>query len=136
MIKTVLMALATVGTATVPPAPLMTPVEFQSLPVTKPDLRVKYGDDPSNIGDLRLPTGKGPFPVAVLIHGGCFRADFAKLDELSQLAEALRRDGIATWNIEYRRLGQPGGRQHIWTLGVASITYGSWRAGIRSTSAE
>jgi acetyl esterase/lipase len=88
---------------------LMTPDQFQALPVTKPDIRLKYGSDANNIGDLRLPDGAGPFPVAVLIHGGCFMADYAKLDELSQLAEALRRDGIATWNIEYRRLGQPGG---------------------------
>ena len=92
-----------------PPTRLMTPQEFQSPPVTKADFRLQYGRDPNQIGDLRLPKGKGPFPVAVLIHGGCFRAEFAKLDELSQLGEALRRDGIATWNFEYRRLGQAGG---------------------------
>lgn len=88
---------------------LMTPREFQSVPTTQPDFTARYGDDANNFGHVRLPEGSGPFPVAVLIHGGCFRAEFAKLDELSQLAEALRREGVATWNIEYRRLGQAGG---------------------------
>lgn len=88
---------------------LMSPQEFQSIPTTEPDWVSHYGEATSNFGHLRLPKGNGPFPVAVLIHGGCFRAEFAKLDELSQLAEALRREGVATWNIEYRRVGQPGG---------------------------
>lgn len=44
-----------------------------------------------------------------MIHGGCFRAEYAKLDELAQMGEALRSEGIATWNIEYRRLGDAGG---------------------------
>lgn len=87
----------------------MSPQQFQALPVTHGDTRITYGPDPENFGDLRLPSGRGPFPVAVLIHGGCFRAEFARSDELSQMAEALRKDGVATWNIEYRRLGQPGG---------------------------
>lgn len=88
---------------------LMSPRDFQSIPTTQPDHVASYGEDANNFGHLRLPQGTGPFPVAVLIHGGCFRAEFAKLDELSQMAEALRREGVATWNIEYRRLGQPGG---------------------------
>jgi len=28
--------------------------------------------DPAQFGDLRLPPGKGPFPVVVVIHGGCW----------------------------------------------------------------
>ena len=87
----------------------MTPQQFQALPVTSADARIAYGPEAENFGDLRLPQGRGPFPVAVLIHGGCFRAEFARSDELSQMAEALRADGIATWNVEYRRLGRPGG---------------------------
>jgi acetyl esterase/lipase len=112
MLRTVLavsiVAMATAAFAD-PASNLMTPAEFQALPIVKADVRLRYGRNTNQFGDLRLPPGKGPHAVAVLIHGGCFRADFAKLDELSQMGEALRRDGIATWNIEYRRLGQPGG---------------------------
>jgi acetyl esterase/lipase len=45
----------------------------------------------------------------VLIHGGCFKAAYAKAQYMGAIADALKADGIATWNIEYRRLGEPGG---------------------------
>lgn len=97
-------------TVTIHGQKLMTPPEFQAIPAAKADARLQYGPTKTHIGDIRVPTNKpGPHPVAVLIHGGCFQAKFANLNELSQLGEALRRDGIATWNIEYRALGQPGG---------------------------
>jgi hypothetical protein len=34
-------------------------------------IRIAYGSDPLQFGDLRLPSGPGPYPVAVVIHGGC-----------------------------------------------------------------
>ncbi len=40
-------------------------------PFPKADHRVAYGKDPLQFGDLRLPEGKGPYPVAIVIHGGC-----------------------------------------------------------------
>lgn len=91
------------------PARLMTPGELQALPSQAPDLRVAYGSDSNQSGQLRIPAGPGPHPVAVLIHGGCFKADYATLRDLAPMGDALKRMGIATWNIEYRRLGQPGG---------------------------
>jgi acetyl esterase/lipase len=45
----------------------------------------------------------------VLIHGGCFKAAYATARNLAPMGDALKADGIATWNIEYRRLGQHGG---------------------------
>jgi acetyl esterase/lipase len=87
----------------------MTPQELSSFPVNAPDKRVSYGDDSSEYGDLRLPAGSGPHPVAILIHGGCFKAAYATNRDLAAMADALKGDGIATWNIEYRRVGQPGG---------------------------
>lgn len=69
---------------------------------------ISYGPAPAQQADLRLPTGKAPFPVAIIIHGGCWRAAVSRSDT-DALAEALTRRGIATLNIEYRRVGDPGG---------------------------
>lgn len=74
-----------------------------------PPLTLAYGTDPEQVGELRLPPGDGPFPLAIVIHGGCFVAQMATLAHTANLADALRQNGIATWNIEYRRLGSPGG---------------------------
>jgi len=90
------------------PHPLMTPAQFQSLPSQPADHRIAYGDDPNQFGELRLPTSAGPHPVVILIHGGCWTADFATLSDLGPMADALKAEGIASWNIEYRRLPQPG----------------------------
>jgi acetyl esterase/lipase len=89
--------------------PLMGPQDLQALPSSPADRRIAYGEDSSNYGELRLPSGPGPHPVVVLIHGGCFKAAYATSRDLAPMADALKADGIATWNVEYRRLGQPGG---------------------------
>jgi acetyl esterase/lipase len=73
------------------------------------DQRIAYGPDSSEYGELRVPADRGPHPVVVLIHGGCFKAAYATLRDLAPMGDALRDEGIATWNIEYRRLGEPGG---------------------------
>jgi pimeloyl-ACP methyl ester carboxylesterase len=71
---------------------------------------IKYGAEPTSFGELQLPDSKaGPFPVAVLIHGGCWRADRGSTASFRAMANALAADGVATWNIEYRRVGHEGG---------------------------
>jgi acetyl esterase/lipase len=87
---------------------LMTPADFKALPSKPADYRVSYGTDANQFGELRVPSGVGPYPVAILIHGGCFRAEFGTLRDLGPMADALKTKGVATWNIEYRRLGQAG----------------------------
>jgi acetyl esterase/lipase len=87
---------------------LMTPADLQALPMLPPDQRLAYGDDANHIGELRLPSGRGPHPVVVLIHGGCWKAEYATLRDLAPMGDALKAEGIASWNIEYRRLRQPG----------------------------
>lgn len=72
------------------------------------DKRIHYGSFASQFGDLRLPTGKGPFPVVVGIHGGWWRAAHG-LETQAHLCAALTAEGYATWNIEYRRIGEKGG---------------------------
>ncbi len=70
--------------------------------------RIRYGEDPNQFADLRLPAGPGPHPAAIVVHGGFWRAAYG-LDHIERVAEALPAIGVATWNIEYRRIGQPGG---------------------------
>src|SRR5260221_2160579 len=65
--------------------------------------RIAYGAGPSQFGELWLPAGSGPVPVAILVHGGCWQSSYG-LDLIDPMAEDLPRQGIAVWNIEYRRL--------------------------------
>ena len=46
--------------------------------------------------------------MAIVIHGGYWRARY-DLTEVGHLCEALTRQGLATWRLEYRRIGNPGG---------------------------
>ncbi len=73
-------------------------------------LTIPYGTEPTSFGELKLPDSKaGPFPVAVLIHGGCWRSDRGSAESFRAMANALAADGIASWNIEFRRVGNEGG---------------------------
>ncbi len=72
------------------------------------DKRLAYGNDPNQFGDLRLPRGKGPHPLIVNIHGGFWRAAY-DLTHAGHLCAALAGEGYATWNLEYRRVGNLGG---------------------------
>jgi acetyl esterase/lipase len=65
---------------------------------------VRYGSHPSQYGVLSMPDSPGPWPVAVVIHGGFWRTAYGA-DLASDLAEDLVRHGFAAWNIEYRRVG-------------------------------
>jgi len=86
----------------------MTPEDLAALPSRAPDRRIAYGTDSSQYGELRVPAGTGPHPLVILIHGGCFKAAYASAHYFGAMADALKADGIATWNIEYRRLGEAG----------------------------
>jgi acetyl esterase/lipase len=88
---------------------VMTARDLMALPVKAPDRVLPYGHEPSQYGELRLPTSRGPHPVVVLVHGGCFRQEYAGASSIGAMADALKREGIATWSIEYRRLSEPGG---------------------------
>lgn len=91
-----------------PPPPVVTWAEIVAQPAPPPGERVAYGPDSNQYGELRLPGGAGPFALIVVIHGGCWQSAYG-VDHAAPLAEALRREGFATWAIEYRRLGDPGG---------------------------
>jgi len=72
------------------------------------DARISYGADTLQFAELRLPAGPGPFPVAVVVHGGCWLS-IADNDYMDPVAAALTAAGWATWNLEFRKLDEPGG---------------------------
>jgi acetyl esterase/lipase len=97
---------------TASPALAADPISFSDLlarPRAEPDARIAYGADPLQHGDLWLPAGQGPFPVIVLIHGGCWQADLPGTELMDYLAADLKARGYAVWNLEYRRIGHAGG---------------------------
>jgi acetyl esterase/lipase len=72
------------------------------------DHRIHYREDALTFGDLRLPRGAGPHPVVVVVHGGCWQSEY-DLKYMSHLSAALSQAGMATWTLEYRRIGNAGG---------------------------
>jgi acetyl esterase/lipase len=77
-------------------------------PAPAADTRLHYGPDDFQFGDLRVPGGPGPHPVAIVVHGGFWRAKYG-IEYAGHMSAALTAAGIATWNVEYRRIGNPGG---------------------------
>ncbi|NGP53486.1 alpha/beta hydrolase [Thioalkalivibrio sp. XN8] len=82
--------------------------QIEALPVPAADHRIAYGEHPLQFGELRLPAGPGPHAVAVLFHGGCWRAEY-DLAHVSHVGAALAAAGAAVWTPEYRRVGDEGG---------------------------
>ena len=83
--------------------------------------RIAYGPEPLQFGVLYLPNGPDPHPTVILIHGGYWRARYG-LDLMTGLAVDLTSRGYAAWNIEYRRVGDPGGGWPATMLDVALAT--------------
>ncbi len=71
------------------------------------DERLAYGPEPLQFGDLRLPGSPSP-PLAIVLHGGYWKATY-NLIHTGHMCHALTEAGIATWNVEYRSVGVPGG---------------------------
>jgi acetyl esterase/lipase len=83
----------------------------------------RFGDDPSQRADLHLPDGDGPFPVAVLLHGGYWQTRYGKLI-MRPLAADLAGRGFAAWNLEYRRLGSGRGGGGGWPATFDDVAAG------------
>jgi acetyl esterase/lipase len=82
--------------------------DILSLASPKADTRLAYGSDENQFVDLRLPKTKGQHPLAISIHGGYWRAKY-DLEYMGHLCAVLTAKGIATANLEYRRVGNAGG---------------------------
>lgn len=92
------------------------PLDLATAQVPRGARTISYGSDPLQFGELRVPSTRGPHPVAIVVHGGCWVAKLGNMDEravaldnMRPLAAALTEAGMATWNVEYRRLGNAGG---------------------------
>jgi acetyl esterase/lipase len=97
-------------TANAEPAPpeIMTATALGQFPSPQADHVITYGAEPLQYGELRLPDGPGPFPVIVFIHGGCWMSEY-DIAHSRKLSDAFPSEGIASWSLEYRRIGDPGG---------------------------
>jgi acetyl esterase/lipase len=75
-------------------------------PVSRIPEVISYGPHPSQVGTLFLPSGQARGTV-VLLHGGVWMLPY-DASQLDGLAAELVERGWATWNLEYRRLGEVG----------------------------
>jgi acetyl esterase/lipase len=78
-------------------------------------MRHRYGPHADQFGDLAVPAGGGPFPLVVLLHGGFWRERHT-LELMEPLARDLVGRGWATWNVEFRRVGEVSGGGYPATL--------------------
>jgi acetyl esterase/lipase len=82
--------------------------DVQKLKAAAPTARIAYGPGPQQFGELWVPRGRGPHPVAVVVHGGCWQKEYGE-DHVRPLCAAIADMGIAAWCLEYRRVGDEGG---------------------------
>ncbi|MFY8049414.1 MAG: alpha/beta hydrolase, partial [Erythrobacter sp.] len=80
-----------------------------NLAPSAPDAVLRYADHPRGFAELRLPQGSGPFPFAVIYHGGCWKTGIASQAYMAPLATRWQSLGIATLNVDYREVGDGGG---------------------------
>jgi acetyl esterase/lipase len=84
-----------------------------NLKASAPDAILRYADHPRGFAELRLPEGAkdagGPFPLAVIYHGGCWKTGIASQAYMAPLATRWQQQGIATLNVDYREVGDGGG---------------------------
>ena len=91
------------------PAPLMSWPDLTNRPKEEPTETVRIGDGETDIVDVWLPDGPGPHPVVLMVHGGCWQKSIADRTLMNYAAEAMREEGLAVWNIEYRGVDEEGG---------------------------
>jgi acetyl esterase/lipase len=68
----------------------------------------RYGEGEDRFLELTLPEGPMPAPVAVVLHGGFWRAAYG-IELARPLAADLADAGFAAVAVEYRRVGNGGG---------------------------
>jgi acetyl esterase/lipase len=112
MLRLAFLALVAMTTGMIPsdsPKALLTWPDLVGRPQPKPDATVSYGPDEMQKVDVWVPAGKGPFPTVLMVHGGCWTTSIADRSLMNWIADDLRKDGIAVWNIDYRGVDRLGG---------------------------
>jgi len=124
----ILLLAAACSPATPAPEEAPTPVQPNNatygtdanLAASKPDAILRYADHPRGFAELRLPQGEGPFPLAVIYHGGCWKTGIASQAYMAPLATRWQQLGVATLNVDYREVGDGGGWPGSFTDWAAS----------------
>ena len=85
-------------------------MDILSRPAPTADHRIPYGPGPSQFGDLWIPEAhhRTPWPLIVFFHGGWWQSAY-DLGYAGHLCQTLKQDGIASWSVEYRRVGETDG---------------------------
>ncbi|MCG2584296.1 alpha/beta hydrolase [Massilia sp. TS11] len=83
--------------------------DYLALSGPAPQTTLRYGSAPSQFVEVFKPEGAGPFPVLLLVHGGCWTEKFGGIVQMRNLVPDLLRAGVAVWNVEYRRIDEAGG---------------------------
>jgi len=73
------------------------------------DGTIAYGPALEQRVDVWTPAGPGPFPVVLMVHGGCWQSNIADRSLMNWIAADLHSAGIAVWNIDYRGVDRAGG---------------------------
>lgn len=91
------------------PGDLMKWPDLLTRPRPAPTATIASGSDPLQVADLWLPTGRGPHPTVLMVHGGCWQSEIADRTIMNWISHDLQQRGIAVWNIDYRGIDRPGG---------------------------
>ena len=95
------------------PSRAATPIDipgFMAIPRPVPTESIRYGAAAVQAIDVFLPARRrARMPVAVLVHGGCWRSRTGAREQLRHLGADLAARGIAAWSIGYRRANEEGG---------------------------
>lgn len=88
---------------------LMSWNELKARSLPQPTASLQLSDHPWNSVDVWIPTGPGPHPTVLMVHGGCWQKAIADRTLMNYAAEDLRSRGLGVWNIEYRGVDEEGG---------------------------
>ncbi len=77
-------------------------------PAALPDAVLRYADHEDGVVDVHLPSGPGPHPLVVLVHGGFWKQAYDRR-HVRPMARALVGAGLVVATPEYGRVGGRGG---------------------------